>query len=129
MNFLTLTAGILALMASIGHFTMGNKQYLKPILNSDADEIPKKIMMGLFHYMSVFMVLTALFLIGISLGFCVLFENSNDVTKLIGILYIGFGIVQLIIAATSGIKNEFFKLFQWVFWFLIGITSLFGSFN
>lgn len=128
MNILNLIAGILALMASIGHFTMGSKQFLRPILESDTDEVPKKVMHSLFHYMSVFMVFTSLVLIICAFGACNLFENCADVTKFIGITYLGMGIVQLIIAATSRIEKGIFKLFQWVFWILIGISALAGSF-
>lgn len=57
MNYLILLAGILAALATIGHFTVGAKDFLKPVMNSDIDEIPKKVMQSLFHYMSIFSLL------------------------------------------------------------------------
>lgn len=126
MNYYTLIAGILSLMATFGHFTMGAKSYMKPVLKSDADEISKKVMHSLFHYMSVFMLITTIFLIGFGIGYNMGFENVYDVTKLIGTIYLGFAIIQFIIALTSSIEKAVFKMFQWIFWVLIATFALLG---
>jgi len=124
MNYLILTSGVLASFATIGHFAIGTKDFLKPVMASNINEIPKKVMQSLFHYMSVFMILTSVILIAISLGQNLLFENSTDIVKVIGIIYAGFAIVQFYIALTSSIKNGILKLFQWLFWALIAIFCL-----
>jgi len=124
MDYFILTAGIIACLATIGHFAIGLKDFLKPVLNSQIDEIPKKVMQSLFHYMSVFMIVTSIFLLAISTGKCVLFDSTADVVKLIGFIYAGFAIVQFIIALTSSVKLGVFKLFQWIFWALIAVFSL-----
>ena len=124
MNYFILTAGILAALATIGHFTMGSKRFLRPVMKSELDLTVKKVMQSLFHYMSVYMVLTSIFLIAMSTGECQQFENTPDVVKLIGFIYAGFAIVQFIIAATSKIKMGIFKLFQWIFWALIAFFTL-----
>ncbi len=124
MDYFILTSGVLASLATIGHFAVGTKDFLKPVMVSDIDEIPKKVMQSLFHYMSVFMVLTSIFLLAISTGKCMLFESTTDVVKLIGIIYGGFAVIQFIIALTSSIKMGIFKLFQWIFWALIALFAL-----
>ncbi|HJN06206.1 MAG TPA: hypothetical protein QF480_06290 [Bacteroidales bacterium] len=129
MNYLILTAGVIAALATIGHTTMGSKKFLRPVMKSDLDLTVKKVMQSLFHYMSVFMVLTTFFLIAISTGGCQQFENTPDVVKLIGFIYAGFAIVQFIIAATSKIKMGIFKLFQWIFWALIAFFTLFSVYG
>ena len=126
MNYFILTSGIFASLATIGHFAIGAKDFLKPVLNSDIEEIPRKVMQSLFHYMSVYMVLTSVVLLAISLGENLIFEHTNDVVKMIGLSYAGFAIIQFIIALTSSIKMGVFKLFQWVFWTLIAAFSLIG---
>ncbi len=126
MNYFILTSGIFASLATIGHFAIGTKDFLKPVLNSDIDQIPRKVMQSLFHYMSVFMVLTSVVLLAISMGESLIFENTNDVVKMIGLSYAGFAFIQFIIALTSSIKMGVFKLFQWVFWALIASFSLMG---
>ena len=127
MNYLTLIAGIIALTAVIGHFTMGTKQYLKPVMKSDIDEIPKGVMKSLFHYMSTFMIITTCFLIWSSFGMCTLFEHTNEVALFIGIIYGGFAISQFIIAAISPVKMGVFKMFQWIFWAAIAVFSILGA--
>ncbi len=126
MNYFILTSGILASLATIGHFAVGTNDFLKPVLNSDIDEIPRKVMQSLFHYMSVFMALTSVILLAISMGENLIFEHTKDVVKMIGLSYAGFAIIQFIIALTSSINMGVFKLFQWVFWTLIAAFSLIG---
>ena len=124
MNYLLLIAGIVALFACVGHFTMGARDFLKPVLTSNIEDIPKNVMHSLFHYMSVFMVLTVLLLISFSFGEKLFFENINDVVIVIGIIYGGHAISQFLVALKSGIKGGIFKLFQWFFWQLIALFSL-----
>ncbi len=124
MNYFILTSGVLAFFATIGHFAIGTKDFLKPVMNSNIDEIPKKVMQSLFHYMSVFMIVTSVTLLAISMGENLIFENTKDVVKIIGFIYAGFAVTQFIIALTSSIKMGVFKLFQWVFWALIAVFAL-----
>ncbi len=127
MNLYLLGAAIIALMAVIGHFVIGTKEYLKPIMSSDADPIPKYVMKSLFHYMSVFQVLSVILLFMATVDFnCLLFE-LNSVAKLLGVFYIGFGISQLVVVVNSSVKNGVVKMFQWVFWLLIGVLAVVGS--
>lgn len=126
MNYYILTAGVLASFATIGHFAIGTKDFLKPVMVSDIDEIPKKVMESLFHYMSVFMILTSVVLLAVAVGHNLTFESTADVVKIIGIVYACFAVVQFYIALTSSIKMGVFKLFQWVFWILIAIFSFLG---
>jgi len=128
MDYLILTPGVLAALATIGHFAIGNKAYVKPVMDSNAAEIPKKVMLSVFHYMSVYMVLTTVILIAFSFGENLIFENSADVLKVIGFSYAGFATVQFIIALTSSIKMGIFKLFQWVFWMLIAVFALLAAY-
>jgi len=128
MNYFIITAAVVATIANIGHFTMGNKEYLKPVMHSNAAEVPKKVMQSVFHYMSVYMVLTAVILIAFSFGENLVFDNSADVLKLIGFSYAGFAAVQFIIAITSSIKMAIFKMFQWIIWVLIAVFAFLGAY-
>ena len=124
MNFMLLTAGIFAFLATMGHFIVGTKDFLKPVLKADLDAVPKKVMHSLFHYMSVFMILTTTVLFVFAFNENLFFDSTREVVLIIGIIYGGFGLVQFVIALTSGIKNGVFKLFQWIFWFAISIFSI-----
>ena len=126
MNYYILIAGVLSLFATIGHFAIGTKDFLRPVMASEVDEIPKKVMESLFHYMSVYMILTSVVLISISLGYSLGFDHPADVVQLIGTIYACFAVSQFYIALSSSIKMGVFKLFQWIFWALIAIFSFSG---
>lgn len=126
MNYFIFTSGVLASLATIGHFVAGTKNYLKPVMNSTIDLIPRKVMQSLFHYMSVYMILTSVVLLSVSMGGKLIFENTGDVVLLIGISYAGFAVIQLFIALTSSLKSGVIKLFQWIFWMLISVFSFLG---
>ena len=94
MNYFILIAAILSLAAVIGHFTMGRKDYLKPVLDSDIDIVPKKVMQSLFHYMSVFMVLSTIILFAGSSQTCPLYDYVHNMIRFIGIVYAFFAATQ-----------------------------------
>lgn len=121
MNALILTAGVLALLATLGHFAVGYKSFLKPVLKSNVDIISAKVMSSLFHYMSVYLILTTIILFSFGLGDTLFFSNPVDIVLFIGLSYAGFAIAQVIIALTAAIPLGLLKLFQWVFWALIAI--------
>jgi hypothetical protein len=128
MDYFILTSGVVATLATIGHFAIGNKEFLKPVINSNAAEIPKKVMQSVYHYMSVFLVLTSVILLAFSLGENLIFENRSDVLKMIGFSYAGFAVAQFIIAFTSSLKMGILKLFQWIFWALIAVFALLAAY-
>ncbi len=126
MNYMLLTAGIFAFSATVGHFVIGTKDFLKPVLNAELDIIPKKVMHSIFHYMSVFMVLTTVVLLAFAFNVKLFFDSIREIVIFIGITYGCFGLTQFVLALTSGMKNGVFKLFQWVFWILISVFSIFS---
>jgi hypothetical protein len=121
MNIMVLLAGIIASFATIGHFTMGSKLYLKPFLASDLDAVPKNVILSVFHYISVYQILSSLVLVMIGINF----ENCMyDPTMLLNFVALNYGLfalVQIVIALTSSVKGGLFKMFQWIFWVLIAV--------
>lgn len=124
MSYPLFAAGVLAVLATIGHFFAGYKMYIRPIIGSNADAIPKNVVLCLFHYMSVYLILTAIILLAFSFGYSLIFDSIHDVTLVIGISYAGFALVQLAVALTSSVKSGPLKMFQWIFWLLIALLSL-----
>ena len=127
MNYLILTSAILSLIAFIGHLTMGRKDYLKPVMDSDIDAVPKKVMQSLFHYMTVYMLFSTIILFAGSSPACPLYEYVMHMVRFIAVVYGLFAVTALIIAATSKIEGGILKLFQWVFWTSISALAVFGS--
>ena len=127
MNFFILISAIITFVAVIGHLTMGRKDYLKPVLDSDIDIVPKKVMQSVFHYMSVFMVLSMIILLAGSHHSCPMYDYVHNMVRFIGIVYAFFALAQFIIALTSGIPGGVLKMFQWVFWACIAAFAIIGT--
>ena len=126
MNWMILISGLAAGFVNLGHFTVGSKEFLKPMLQADFDEVPKKVMHCVFHYVSVYMVLSFIVLISIGLGFS--FGAADALlVKFIAVNYFIFAITQIGIAAASNIPRGVFKLFQWMFFMIIAIFAWIGA--
>jgi hypothetical protein len=126
MNWLVFIAGLFALFATAGHFTIGIKNFLRPMMDASFDQVPKKVMQSVFHYVSVFQVLSAVTLLSVGIGFS-FGLNSTLLVWFIALNYSLFAVTQLYIALTSGIPNGASKLFQWVFWVIIAVLAWVGA--
>lgn len=127
MNYFIFISALIAFVAVIGHLTMGRKDYLVPVLDSDIDIVPKKVMQSLFHYMTVFLVLSTIILLAGSHHSCPMYDYVHNMIRFIGIVYAFFAVSHFIIAATSGIQGGVLKLFQWLFWALIAAFAILGT--
>jgi len=105
---------------------MGTKMYLKPMLSASFDLVPKKVMHSVFHYVSVFLILSTLALL--LLGFGVITDSQPSLlVRFIALNYALFAIWQIAIAATSEIPKGIFKLFQWTFFIIIAVLAWIGA--
>ncbi len=127
MNFFIFISALITFVAIIGHFTMGRKAYLKPVMDSDIEQVPKKVMQSVFHYMSVFLVLSLFILLAGSHRSCPMYDYVHTMIRFIGMAYGLYAITQFVIASTSGIPGGVFKMFQWVFWALISVFAIIGT--
>ncbi len=126
MNWFLIIAGGFAGFATVGHFAIGARSFLRPTLQASFEEVPKKVMHCLFHYVSAYLILSAIFLLAIGLGFK-LGGGTSLLVKFIALNYAAFAIAQVIIALASNIQNALFKLFQWMFWVLIALFAWLGA--
>jgi hypothetical protein len=125
MNWLFLISGLLGAITTMGHFTMGRKQYLKPMLEASFEEVPKEVMHCVFHYVSAYLILSTIVLL--ALGFGVTFSaDTSLLVWFIIIHYAVFAVTQIVIASTSRIEKVMFKMFQWVFFVLIAVFAWLG---
>ena len=125
MNIYAVVAGVLALFAAIGHLAIGKKMFLNPMMHAEFDPLAKKVMQSVFHYISVFLFLTAYILImpGVRGADCAI--DPTPVFGFIGVNYLLFAIAQIIIALRA--KISLFKMFQWIFWILIAVFSFLAA--
>ena len=125
MNGYIMIAGLFALATVLGHFTVGSKQFLQPMLRASIDPIPRKVMHCVFHYVSTYLILSAAALLIIGSGFWS-GGGASAVAVFIALNYIVFAIWQFVLAARSGIPGGIFKLFQWMFFVLIAVLAFLG---
>jgi len=126
MNWMIFISGLAAGFVNLGHFTVGSKDFLKPMLQAEFDDVPKKVMHCVFHYVSVYVALSFIVLTAIGLGFS--FGTADTLlVKFIAINYFFFAITQIVIAATSNIPKGVIKLFQWIFFMIIAIFAWIGA--
>jgi hypothetical protein len=126
MNWSIFIAGVGAVFITVGHFTAGSKLYLQPMLQASFDDLPKKANHCVFHYVSVYLVLSAIFLLLTGTGYHSGTDNSWLV-KFISLNYGLFALVQIVIAATSGIQNAIFKMFQWLLFVFVAVFAWVGT--
>ena len=69
MDWFITIAGLLAAMTTVGHFKIGSREFLRPMLEASFDQVSKKVMHCVFHYVSTFLILSALTLLSIGWGF------------------------------------------------------------
>jgi hypothetical protein len=125
MNWFIFVAGVIAAMATVGHFTVGRKDFLKPLLDAPIDDVPKKVMHCVFHYISAFLVISTLALLSVGIG--LKFKSGYTLlVDFIAIHYASFAVIQLVISLKSKIPKPAFKLFQWIFFSLIAIFAWVG---
>jgi len=126
MNWLVLFSGVIAAAATIGHFTMGRSTFLAPMLSASFEEVPKKVMHTVFHYISVFQVLSAVALLMIGFDFS-FDKDSTLLVWFIAMNYSLFALAGITIALTSNISNGLSKMFQWIFWIAIAVLAWIGA--
>lgn len=125
MNIYAIIAGVLALLASIGHLTIGKKQFLIPMMGAEFEMLAKKVMQTVFHYITVFLILSSYMLImpGIMGENCQFI--ATPLFAFIGVNYLFFAVAQIIIALRA--KISLLKMFQWIFWILIAVFSFLAA--
>ncbi len=125
MNWLVFIAGLVGAFTTFGHFTMGAKQYLTPMLDAQIDQVPKQVMHSVFHCVSVFLLLSTAALLAIGVG-AFDEEETQLLVRFIAANYTLFAVWQIAIAVTSQIRNGMFKMPQWTFFILIAILAWIG---
>lgn len=125
MNILLLISAIISAAATTGHFSAGYLMYVKPMLKSELDKVPKYVMLSIYHFMSVWLIMSTFCLLLAAFG---IISNGQMLLKLfIGFSYILMAVAQLIVAAVSKIPNGALKMFQWMLFLSAGVFALAGT--
>jgi hypothetical protein len=126
MNWLVTIAGVVAAFVVVGHFAVGAKQFLKPMLEADFDPVARKVMHCVFHYVSVFIVLSCIALLALGTGMVVV-EGGALLVRFIAVNFLLFAIWQIVLALRSGIAKPLTTFFQWIPFAIIDICAWLGA--
>ena len=126
MNWSILISGLFAAFTTICHFAIGTKLYLQPMLSATFDTVARKVMHCVFHYVSAFLIISSLVLLGTGLGIN-LGGDAPLMVRVLALNYAAFAIVQLVLALTSEIEKPLIKMFQWTFFVLIAVFAFIGA--
>ncbi len=123
MNYWTLSAGVVAFLTTLGHFIVGKKGILVPMLRVRFDEVSQKTMHCAFHYISAFMVLSTGALLAAGAGI----NEDRSLVMFIAATYAAFAGIQIVIALASGLRRSLLRLFQWTLFLLIALLAWIGQ--
>jgi hypothetical protein len=126
MSIFLIISGLVALFIAAGHFTMGRKNYLIPMLEASFNGVAKKVMQSVFHYSSVNLVLMAVMLLALGFGLN-LKGASSLIVQFIALHYSLFAAVQIITALASKIDKSMFKMFQWILFIIVAVFAWLGA--
>lgn len=124
MDISLLVAAFMAAFVAFGHLAFGVKLYLKPMQHELKHQELRAVVAMIFHYITVFTILAAIPLLMVGLGRWDR-ELYDPLLFFIGLNYAGFTVVQLYFAFESKVPKPLTTYFQWIFFSLIALFTLF----
>ncbi len=124
MNIWILSAGLLGVFTSLEHLFAGQIDPIRPFLKSDLDDVPKATLLACWHLVSVTLLVTALMLTYVG------WYGLNAYyfpTQLLGILYILFSMVFVVVGWYFFGSRVFVRLPQWILLLPIGLLAGYGA--
>ena len=121
MDGLLIIAGVLALLTSVIHIFAGGRDVAEPLLDTSLPNDAKYALHACWHFVSIFFVVTALYLLSSGLG---VVEQGPGLIILISGLWLLFGLLFLGITVRVNGPGGVFKLPQWVLLLPVGVLGL-----
>lgn len=125
MNAYFLVSGILAAFMLVGHSTIGRKQFFLPMLGTTFDGTSKRVMEFVWHMATVSLVLPPIVLIYAGLR-ADTGRIDDTLIGFIGLQFAAWGLVHLLLMASSGLPGAVYKMFQWVLFLAVAATAFAG---
>ncbi len=125
MNVYLLVSGVLAAFILVGHATIGRKQFFLPMLAASFDPTSKRIMEFVWHMSTVALVLPPVVLIYSGLQAST-YTATGLIIWFLALQFAAWGLVHLLLVATSGLPGAVYKLFQWTLFLATAATAFAG---
>lgn len=126
-NTMLFWAAIIASFVIFGHLLYGYSTFIMPMSRKLSDRSHQAMLNMIYHYITVFMILSAIELWVVALG-VVDISAFWPLTLFIGANYILFGIVQIGLSIYYRLQRPLARMFQWIFFFLIGLLIFFAEY-
>jgi hypothetical protein len=124
MNIWILSSGLLGVFTALIHVFAGQLDPVRPFLKSDLEDIPKATFLACWHLVSVTLLSSSLMLTYV--GWYGLYEFYLS-TLLMGILYVFFALVFIVVGWYFFGSKVFVKLPQWILLLSIGLLANYGA--
>ena len=122
MNRWLLSAGTLALFTAGVHLVGGGHTIAAPLLASTLAEVPRITMYGVWHLVSLVLALSGVALLLAARPRAL--ASARWMVAFIGVLWLGFGLVMLCVAAVEAGDGWWLKLPQWLLLMPVGALAL-----
>ncbi|MDQ3486934.1 MAG: hypothetical protein M3468_04260 [Acidobacteriota bacterium] len=127
MNKFLLSASILAIATTAIHVFAGGNDVATPLLASQLSEEPRLTLYAVWHMATVALGLSALaFFVGAIPRYS---AGSRSMIQFASVLWLAFGAVFIVVAATQPGSGLFLKLPQWVLLVPVGLLGWLGANN
>ena len=123
MNIWILSAGLLGVFTALVHVFAGQVDPIRPFLKSELEDIPKATLLACWHLVSVTLLMSSLMLT--YAGWYSLYSLYLPI-QFVGILYILFALVFLVVGWYFFGSKVFVKLPQWILLVPIGLLASYG---
>ena len=125
MNKLLLSASILATATTAIHAFAGGADVATPLLASQLSEEPRLTLYAVWHMATVALGLSAVaFFVGAMPRYA---AGGRSMVQFAALLWLAFGAVFIVVAATQPGSNLLFKLPQWVLLIPAGLLAMVGA--
>lgn len=118
-NVFWILAGFLNLFTFFLHLIGGQIGIVNPMMESSMPFRPQTEMLGAWHIVSVFLLISSIYFI--RLGFGRYNKSPHEAIKIMSYSYIAFGLVFIIVSLVQGLFAA-----QWILLAPIGILGLVG---
>ncbi|WP_260258360.1 hypothetical protein [Vibrio intestinalis] len=124
MNVWILSSGLLGLATALIHLFAGQVDPVRPFLKSSLDDVPKATLLACWHLVSVTLLICSVALIYVGGHGLATFYVS---TLLIGVLFVIFSVVFILVGGYFFSFKGFIKLPQWILLLPVGVLAVIGS--
>lgn len=121
MNWIIIVSGILAAAVTLGHSTLGRRDYFLPMTRAEFDPYAKRVMEFVWHMATVSLILLTLALLALGFGFVE--EGGQILGWFVFAHFLGWGIVHFLLGITSGLPSAISRMFQWILFLLVAATA------